>query len=265
MTGLFILDIWVYLWLAVVGSALLGLAIDPTDQGSEEVATAHRVFIKKRVQIIRKALGSAGYLICLALIAEKVANSWGTIALAATFTLVCGTGVALISFAFSRTRNQNQPKPPIAFTGATAAIAAAICVCALIMPTIENLGYEEYSYGTETRALEPLRSDKPDYLAEKHGEGGNYIFKFARQNGDTLESRRYILNKNHVVILDDANEISHAEGETSIHAKIDPISGKPLEIPYGKVFQPYTLYIHKSEIWTGNIEQSSVHSSSAKD
>ena len=238
MTGLFVLDAGIYLWLAVMLILLVGLFLEPGEGKSVKTIIVQRIFI------------TIASVACLGII---LTESWGTIALATLIVLACGMMAILISFALNRARGPDQKRLPTSAIGALTAFGVMVFMCFLIFPTILNLEFEQYSYGTEIRQLMPVRGDRPEYLAEHHSED-SYIFRFVREKGDTLDNKRYILYTDQVVFLDeDSADISHVEGEASVRTKIDPVSGQPLEIICSKVFQPTKLYIRSSEVWTGNI------------
>ena len=119
----------------------------------------------------------------------------------------------------------------------------------MIFPIYVTADYEDYSYGTETRSLEPLRGRGGEYLAELRDDG-LYSFEFEHKIYDGFGStRRYIMEEDDVELLDDSSpESAHVEGQIITSAKLDPISGRPLSAMTSKTFVPTTLYVHTSDV-----------------
>lgn len=237
MSGFFVFEAGACLWLAIVGVLLAGIAIEPRADGPEISSDDLKV-----VFIVLSVF-------CVGLVLIRAVIAWGTTALAAIIVLGCGLVATFINAALNRAGGRDWIKIPTPIVGVTISLSAVIFVCALVFPTIWKLEYEEYSYGTETRGLEYVHRGGEIYLVEQTNSN-NYIFRYERRDGDAFGNHRYILDAEHVVWLEEETIEPYVEGEVTAMVKIDPISDRPIEIQNGKTFQPATLYVSPSDVWT---------------
>lgn len=237
MSGFFVFEAGACLWLTITGALFAGMAIEP--KGS-------------KTEILNADLGIVFVVLsvfCAGLVLVRAIIAWGTISLAAMIVLGCGLAATFINAALNRVEGRDWIKIPTPIVGAGVSLCATVFICVLIFPTIWELEYEEYSYGTEVRSLEYICSGSGVHLVERVS-GNNYTFQYSHKAGDVFGNHRYILNEDQVVWLDeDADEEPHVEGEVTAMVKVDPISNQPIETQNGKTFRPTALYVAPSDVW----------------
>lgn len=238
-----VMDTAIHLWIAMMG--VLCVAGASSDFVADPDGEDDAMVLVKRVAF------AVGGLACIVLIGAKAVTDWGMVAIASVAVLLCGAAVTLVCLALSYIERYDWMYVVNSFAGMLTAVGVALAACCLIFPTAQGLEFEEYSYGTETRILEPVQDGLTDHLVRQRSDG-LYGFRFERKDYDPAGTvRRGILDADHVVLLEDSSaEPAHVDGEVLAMAKLDPISGHPIELQSGKVFVPTVLYVHPSDVGT---------------
>lgn len=236
MVSFFMLWAGVRLWLAMAGVICLGVATV-----AMEARTSTSTF--------KAVLFAVAGVVCVGMAVVNALMDWGIVALATYAVLACGGIITVMCAAFSHVHGYDWHNVPAPFAGGAASLLVALVAFCVALPIVNTLEYEEYSYGTEVRALEYDPSLSRDHLVKRTAVG-DYSFRYVHKGGDALGSRRCILGEERVVFLDeDSGETTYVEGEVTTVAKLDPLSGRPLEVQFGRTFHPATLYVLPSDVW----------------